>query len=351
LHTLDFYAAKTKEAIEMGSDLLYLKDAGGLLTVDTVRDVLKVMHDHGNGMDIEIHSHCTAGMADVVYAEALKQGYCTGFHVGIPPMAEGTAQPSVFNTAENVKALGYDVDLDLERAEYVSQRIYMMAKEEGLPTDFGPQRYRVSQYIHRIPGGVISNMVHQMKGLHIEDRVDEVIEECIRICAETGEPHMITPYSQFVCAQAAINVATGERYKMVIDSFISYALGAFGAESGYLQMDPNLRDRFSNLPRAKELKEITANVAKEQSRSVKDIRSEYGENLSDEELILRYMMKGNEGEIDAMRQATVDYPFHQYSSIDAPVTDLINELSKQSSITQFQVQFQDKSLSLQRKNA
>ncbi|MDR0469324.1 MAG: hypothetical protein LBH09_05060, partial [Peptococcaceae bacterium] len=233
LHTLEFYAQKTREAVEMGVDLLYLKDAGGLLEAESVRNVLQVMHDNSNGLPIEIHSHCTAGMADLVYAEALKQGYCTGFHVGIPPLAEGTAQPSVFNTAENVKALGFDVDLDLERAEYVSKRLYLMAKEEGLPTHFGPTRYKTAQYIHRIPGGVISNMVHQLRELHLQDRVDEVIEEAVRICAETGEPHMITPYSQFVCAQAAINVALGERYKLVIDSFISYALGSFGDESGY----------------------------------------------------------------------------------------------------------------------
>ena len=346
LHTLDFYAQKTREAIEMGADLLYLKDAGGLLTANTVREVLQVMHDHGNGLPIEIHSHCTAGMADVVYAEALKQGYCTGFHVGTPPMAEGTAQPSVFNTAENVRALGYDVSLDLERADFVSRQLYLMGKEEGLPIDFGPQRYRVAQYIHRIPGGVISNMIHQLRELHIQDRVDEVIEESIRICAETGEPHMITPYSQFVCAQAAINVALGERYKVVIDSFISYAMGGYGEESGYLQMDPNLRDRFCSLPRAEDLKTIMENTANQQDRTLKEVRNEYGENLSDEELLLRIMMKGNEGEIETMRKATKDHPFHTYSCIESPVLDLINGLSKQQKITHVQVQLGNKTLNL-----
>jgi oxaloacetate decarboxylase alpha subunit len=113
-------------------------------------------------------------------------------------------------------------------------------------------------------------------------------------------------------------------------------------------MDPNLRDRFCNLPRAAEIKEIASNVAKEQDRTVKDIRNEYGENLSDEELLLRYMMKGNEGEIETMRKATLHHPFHQYSCIDAPIVDLIKEFGKQPNITQVQVQLGDKSLFLKK---
>ena len=347
LHTMEFYAKKTREAVELGCDIIYLKDAGGLLDVDSVRNVLGVIRENADGRPIEIHSHCTAGMADAVYAEAMRLGV-QGVHVGTPPLAEGTAQPSVFNTADNARTLGYEVNLDLDRAEFVSKRLYLMALEEGLPTHFGPQRYKVSQYIHRIPGGVISNMIHQMKEIHIENKVEEVVEECIRICADMGEPHMITPFSQFVCAKAAINVALGERYKIVIDNFISYALGNFGEESGYMQMDPNLRDEFCNLPRAGEIMEIVRNAAREDDRTVKDIRHEYGENMSDEELILRYIMRGNDEEIETMRKATLYHPFHQYACIDAPIYNLINDMSKHSKTTQVQVCFRDKSLTLKK---
>ncbi|MCL1805411.1 MAG: hypothetical protein FWG28_05360 [Clostridiales bacterium] len=345
-HTDELYARKTREAVELGADVIYLKDAGGLLDVESVRRVMGIMRENANGIPLEIHSHCTAGMADAVYAEAVKQG-CRGFHTGIPPLAEGTAQPTIANTAENMRALGFDIGgVDIERAESISKRMYRMAKEEGLPTDFGPTRYQVAQYIHRIPGGVASNMRHQLKELHLEDRVDEVTEECVRICAEMGEPHMITPYSQYVCTQAAINVALGERYKVVIDDFIKYALGFSGPESGSADMDPNLRDRFCGLPRAEQLKEIARNSSIELNKPLKDLRNEYGAaNLSDEEFLLRYMMKGTE-EIDAMRAVTKEYPFHRYTGVDSPIIDLIDELSRQPKITQLQVQFQDKTLTL-----
>ena len=348
-HTDEFFARKTREGAASDPEAIYLKDAGGLLDVESVRRVFTIMKENAGDIPLEIHGHCTTGLADAVYVEAMKQG-CRTFHVGIPPLADGTAQPDLFNTVENALALGFEVDLDMERARSVAKRLRLMAKEEGLPDYYEHTRYKVAQYLHRVPGGVASNMRHQLKELHIEDRVDEVLEECVRICAETGEPHMITPYSQFVCTQAAINVALGERYKIVIDNFISYAMGYNGDESGYLDMDPNLRDKFVNLPRAAELKRIMDNRTIEQDMPLKELRNQYGAHLSDEAFLLRYIMK-NEDEIEAMRKATVDHPFHTYACIESPILELIDDLSKRPKTTQVQVQLGDKSLLLKKEGA
>jgi len=345
-HTDEHYIEKTKMMVDYGADLMYLKDAGGLLDIDDVRRVFKIMKDNmPAGMTTEIHSHCTTGLADAVYVEAMKMG-CDRFHVAIPPLAEGTAQPSVFNVAENAKALGFEVNLDIERLEHVSKKLYAMAKEAGLPT-FGPTRYKVSQYKHRIPGGVISNMLHQIKELKLEDRVDELEAEVIRICAETGEPHMITPYSQFVCTQAAINVALGERYKIVIDEYINFALGNYSEDSGYLQMDQNLKDYFLSLPRAKELAELTKAQEEAQNMPLSEFRKQFGENLSDEEFLLRYIMNGTK-EIDVMREATKDRPWRTFSGVDSPILDLIGELDKQPQVTQIQIKHDNKTLVLKK---
>src|SRR5690606_8331085 len=126
--------------------------------------------------------------------------------------------------------------------------------------------------------------------------------------------------------QAALNVATGERYKAVIDELILFADGAYGEDSGYMWMDPNLKDRFLSLPRAKELK---AELEKsDEDVSVETIRQQIGgPGVSDEELVLRYMLKG-EQEINAMRSKiaarslTTAQPLHQ----------LLKELSKTKSI-------------------
>ncbi len=344
-HTDEYYAEKTRMMVNYGADVMYLKDAGGLLDIDNVRRVYNIMKENSGGLPTELHSHCTTGLADAVYVEAMKLG-CDGFHVAIPPLAEGTAQPSVFNVAENARALGFEANLDLERLQHVSKRLYAMAKEANLPV-FGPTRYKVAQYKHRIPGGVISNMTHQLKELKLENRVDEVIEEIIRVCAETGEPHMITPYSQFVCTQAAINVALGERYKIVIDEYIQFALGNYSEDSGYLEMDPNLRDKFLSLPRAKEIEAKTKLQEEEQNKPLREFRKQYGENLSDEEFLLRYIMNGTK-EIEVMREATKDRPWKTFSCVDSPILDLIKDLGNQPQITQVQLKLENKSLVLKK---
>ncbi|NMB41614.1 MAG: hypothetical protein GX996_06740 [Firmicutes bacterium] len=344
-----YFEDKTKLMAAYEPTSMYIKDAGGLLDVDSIRKVLPIVQKHSKGLPIELHSHCTTGMADVVYVEAMKMG-CRIFHVATPPMAEGTAQPSVFNVADNCKHLGLEINLDLERIQRVSECIYAMAKQVGpkdavravgdypMPTYFGPTRYNLYLYKHKIPGGVISNTVHQLKELNLTGRIDEVAEEVIKICEETGHPHMITPYSQFVCTQAALNVATGERYKAVVDEMLKVAIGCFSEDSGYLEMEPNLKDKFLSMPRAKELqKEWEHHKKVTQYLTVKEVRKQLDAvHLSDEEFILRYLMKGQD-EIDTMYKAIEERgsKFMKFSTRDMPILELIDKLSLQPKVSSF----------------
>ena len=336
-HTEEYFVEKIKLLVSYDPDRIYIKDAGGLLDVDSIRMLLPIVQKHSNGLPIEIHSHCTTGLADLVYQEALEMG-CRTFHVATPPLAEGTAQPSVFNIADNFTQSGYQTNLDLERIKRVSERLYVMGKQANLPTDFGPTRYNVFQRQHKIPGGVISNLIHQLKELKIENRIDEVIEEIVKVCADTGYPHMITPYSQFVCTQAAINVATGERYKMVIDEFIQFALGYFSEDSGYLDMDPNVKDKFLSMPRRKDIETIWRVQEEEQFRSEAEVRKRFdATNLSDEEFLLRYLMNGTV-EIEAMNEVIKKRgAIMKFSTLDSPILDLLNNLSNQPKVTSVQV--------------
>ena len=190
-------------------------------------------------------------------------------------------------------------------------------------------------------------MIHQLRELKLQDRVDEVVDEIVKVCAETGEPHMITPYSQFVCTQAAINVALGERWKIVIDEFIHFALGNYSEDSGYLEMDQDLKDYILSLPRAKELVKLTKILEEKQNEPLSKLRAQFGKHLSDEEFLLRYIMKGT-GEIEAMREATKERPWKTFSCMETPVLDLIKELSKQPKVTQVQINSGNKSLFLKK---
>lgn len=340
-HTDEYYAEKVRQQAAHKPDVIYLKDQGGLLTIDRIKTLMPIFLENSNGIPVELHSHCTTGLAEAVYMEAAKLG-CQTFHTAIPPLGNGTAQPSVLSAARNFKLMGHEVELDLERIQSVSEHLTRFAVQDGFPLG-APAPYDYSQYIYQIPGGVISNLTHQLKELRLENRLDEVIEETVQVRKDLGYPVMITPYSQFIVSQAAINVATGERFKVVIDEIIQFALGIYSEDSGYLWMDQNLKDKILNLPRAKQIA-----AQKKVDVPLKKIREQFGgPSLSDEEFLLRYIMKGT-AEIDVMREATKTGPWKTYSCFDTPLLDLIKDLSNQPQITHVQVQTSSGSLVLQK---
>jgi oxaloacetate decarboxylase alpha subunit len=318
-----------------------LKDQGGLLTVDRVRTLLPVILQNANGIPIELHSHCTTGLADLVYLEALRLGVRT-LHTAVPPLAQGSSQPSIFNVAKNARLWGYSPQVDEKILRSVSERLMAIAKQEKLPIG-APLEYDHAQYIHQVPGGVISNLRFQLNEMRIADKLDEVLQESVQVRKDLGYPIMITPLSQYVVTQAAINIATEERYKHVIDELILFAQGAFGEDSGYTMMNENLKDKLLSLPRAAEL------AAREKLNvSVKDLRKKLGgPGLSSEELLLRYVMKGDQ-EIKAMRAAGRP---KQYFTAELPLVTLINELKKCKQIRFVNLQRGSDTLSLRSQTA
>lgn len=330
-HTDKYFADVTRRCAALRPDVIYIKDAGGLLTVDRIRDLLPVVLAEAGDIPVELHSHCITGLAPLVYLAALELGVRT-VHCGVPPLADGSAQPSVFDVARNARVMGLTPLVDEELLRSVSRRLEGFARQDGLPLGV-PPRHDLNHYRHQIPGGVISNLRHQLAQIRMDHRIDEVLEECVRIREDLGYPIMITPYSQYVATQAAINVASGERYGVVIDELVRFAQGRYGEDSGYTWMDENLRDRFLSLPRAKELELLdqrpSADLTLRQARQV------FGTpGISDEEMILRAIMQGTT-EIDRMRAAG---PPRRYSSADLPLVKLVERLRDTSSVRYVRVQ-------------
>jgi oxaloacetate decarboxylase alpha subunit len=342
-HTDEFYAEKTRQALALKPDSIYLKDQGGLLTIDRIRTLIPMIKKEAGDTLVELHSHCTTGLAPLVYAEALKLGV-NMIHCGIPPLADGSAQPSVLDMIKNARLMGYTVDLDDKLLQSVSKRLYAIARQDNMPLG-EPVRYDYAQYIHQIPGGVISNLRFQLSEIRLEHRLEDVLKECVQIREDFGYPIMITPFSQFVGTQAAINIATGERYKVVIDEFIRFAQGAYGEDSGYTWMNQNLKDRLLNLPRAKELAELGQRPM--QDISLEDCRQKFGApGISDEELMMRAIMGGTK-EIEAMVAAG---PPRRYLTSDMPLLSLLNELKKHSGVRYIQVQRGSDSIVIQNRS-
>lgn len=335
-HTDEYYGNLTRKIVEFKPDIIYIKDQGGLLTPDRVRTLVPVIVENAKGIPVELHSHCTTTFAPACYVEAMKLGIRT-FHTAVPPVAYGSSQPSIFNVIANARLLGLEPNVNVEPLKVVEERMTAIAKQENLPIG-APLEYDYGQYLHMVPGGVISNLVAQLKGLGIAHKLDEVLAEVEQIIKDLGYPIMITPHSQFIVSQAAVNVAVGERYKEVLDCMIEFAVGVYGIEdAGVPYMDQNVKDRFLGDSRAKDIaRKFELNTEEANSdESMESIRKRYGmTRASDEDLILHYVMGGSD-EINLMRAAGPPRTFYTGKE---PLMILLKELSKMKDIRRLHMQ-------------
>jgi oxaloacetate decarboxylase alpha subunit len=318
-HTDEYFVRKVRDAAALNVGAIFLKDPGGLLTPERVRTLVPALLNNLGDVPLELHAHCTTGLAPLCYIEAVKLGIKT-LHTAIPPLANSSAQPSVLNIANNLRHLGYTPMIDEKVVGSVSDHLQFIAKREnrilGVPVE-----YDYYQYVHQIPGGVMSNLKRQLSQLKVVHKLPEVIDESIRVRKEFGYPIMVSPFSQFVMIQAAINVVLGERYKRVVDDLIYYALGFWGKEASSA-IDPEVMDVIMNSERAKEL----ANWEPPEP-SLQELRVKYGgANLPDDELLLRYIVGSNE-DISTMRAAG---PIQEdkYIGVGTPLPTLIEALLK-----------------------
>jgi oxaloacetate decarboxylase (Na+ extruding) subunit alpha len=303
---------------------VYLKDPGGLLTPERARTLLPALHSALGGKPLELHSHCTIGLAPFTYAEAPELGVQT-LHTAARPLGNGSSQPAMENVVDNLRSRGTSVDLDMEAASRVSKYFAALAAAEGLPTGV-PQEYDMRYFQHQLPGGMIGTMRRQLREMRQEHRLEEVFVEVERVRRELGYPIMVTPFSQVVGTQAVMNVLAKERYANVPDEVIRYVIGRFGTPPA--PMDPNVRDRIEQLPRARELATQSA------MPPLAELRQRFDAKLSDEEFLLRATMPAEQ--VDAMVAAG---PCREnYSAAASPVERLVSELSRRPDVTHARIE-------------
>jgi len=267
--------------------------------------------------------------------EAVKSGIRI-VNCAIPPLANGSSNPSLFAAVRNLRSLGYECQIDEQVLRPVEEHFTRIARLENLPIGV-PSEYDQSVYMHQVPGGMISNMRHQLKAIGMEHRLQETLEESARVRAELGYPIMVTPLSQFVGSQAAINVMTGERYKQVTDEVIRYALGHWGREAVKV-MDPDVRAMILNRPRGTELMNWET-----PEPSLAELRHKYGENLSDEQLLLRIY-----GGDDALEIARAQGEPIEYVPQGRPLIELLKQLVQCEKRTSISLSNANFSLTLRR---
>ena len=315
-HTDAYYAQKARDAAALRPYRICFKDVGGMLTPDRTRTLVRLIKQSTGAIPLEFHAHCNNGLAPFNLLEAVKEGIRI-VHTAIPPLANGSSQPSVFNVVNNLGALGYKTLVNVDALKPASEHLTWVARREGLPVG-RPHEYDQAWYGHQVPGGMISNLRHQLKIMGKEDMLEEVLAETAQVRAELGYPIMVTPFAQFVGSQAAINVILGERYKEVTDQVIQYALGLWGKE-GSDAMDAAVKAKILHRARAREIEKIAY-----PEPTLEEVRRQYGgADLSDEELLLRFYA-GPEF-VDALKFAP---PRKHYLDARQPLVRLVEELSR-----------------------
>ncbi len=227
-YTLDYWTNIAKKIEEMGANSLCIKDMAGLLVPYKAEELVKALKSSVS-IPIDLHTHYTSGVASMTYMRAIEAG-CDIIDTAMSPFALGTSQPATEVMVETFRGTpydtGYDQNLLAEIADY-----FRPMKEEALKSGLlNPKVLGVDikTLMYQVPGGMLSNLVSQLKEMGKEDKYYEVLAEVPRVRKDFGEPPLVTPSSQIVGTQAVLNVVAGERYKMVTKETKKILSGEFG---------------------------------------------------------------------------------------------------------------------------
>ena len=227
-YTLDYWKNIARELEEMGCHSICIKDMAGLLTPYKADELVRALKE-GTKLPIDLHTHYTSGVASMTYLKAVEAG-CEIIDCAMSPLALGTSQPATEVMAETFRGTiydpGFDQNLLAEIADY-----FTPVREEALKSGLLNPKVlgvNIKTLQYQVPGGMLSNLVSQLKEAGREGKYREVLEEIPRVRKDFGEPPLVTPSSQIVGTQAVLNVLAGERYKMVTKESKKIMMGEFG---------------------------------------------------------------------------------------------------------------------------
>ena len=307
-------------------DALYIKDPGGLLSPLRARTLIPAVKAVIGDKPLELHSHCTIGLGELVYMDAPNWGVGT-VQCASGAASDGISNPPAERVVANLRELGHQIDVDDEALNEVSRYFTRLAEAEGLPAG-RPQPFDAAYFHHQLPGGMTGTMRRHLAESGLAHLEGAVIEELGRVRQELGWPIVMTPFSQMLLSQAVMNITRKdkERYALVPDEVIRYALGRFGKPS--LPIAPDVMDRIDSMARTRELRQEPDMLP------LAELRRRIGLELSDEEFLLRATMPAEQ--VDAMKAAG---PASQtYNPDVAPVIHLLRQLAARSDIGRLSVE-------------
>ena len=226
VHPIPLYVKMAKELEEMGCDSLCIKDMAGLISPQNAFDLVSALKEEIS-ISVDLHSHCTSGMAPMSYLFACEAGVDI-LDTAFSPFAWGTSQPPTETTVAALRGTPYDTGLDLLLLTEIKKYFEEMKEKYRGILDPISERIDTNVLKYQIPGGMLSNLVSQLKEQNGLDKYEAVLAEMPRVREELGYPPLVTPTSQIVGTQAVLNVLMGERYKVVPKEVKDYVKGLYG---------------------------------------------------------------------------------------------------------------------------
>ena len=227
-YTLDYWVDMAKRIEDMGADSICIKDMAGLLVPYKATELVTALKS-ATKLPIQLHTHYTSGVASMTYMKAVEAG-CDIIDTAISPFSMGTSQPATEVMAETFKGTPYDPGFDQELLAQIAD-YFRPIQEDALKTGLLNPKVmgvNIKTLMYQVPGGMLSNLVSQLKEQHAEDKYYEVLAEVPRVRKDFGEPPLVTPSSQIVGTQAVLNVLAGERYKMITKESKALLAGEYG---------------------------------------------------------------------------------------------------------------------------
>ena len=227
-YTLDYWTDMAKRVEDMGADSLCIKDMAGLLVPYKADELVRALKDTVS-IPIELHTHYTSGVASMTLLKAVEAG-CDIIDTAISPFALGTSQPATEVMVETFKGTEYDTGLDQDILAEIADYFRPMRDEALASGLLNPKvlGVNIQTLRYQVPGGMLSNMISQLKEQGAEDKYEEVLKEVPRVRKDLGEPPLVTPSSQIVGTQAVFNVLMGERYKVATKETKGILQGKYG---------------------------------------------------------------------------------------------------------------------------
>ena len=281
VHSVDYFLRLGERLAELGVQIICLKDMGGLLAPYAAYEIIKGLKAR-IPLPLHLHSHSTAGLAPMSYMMAIEAG-ADILDTALSPLSQGTSQPATEAVVAALRGTAHDTGLDLKLLAEIADYFYAVRKKYAAFESPVNNQVNADILISQIPGGMLSNLVAQLRQQKAEDKLEAILAEVPIVRKDLGYPPLVTPTSQICGSQAALNVMTGKRYSVVATETKNYVMGLYGEPPGSISQE--IREKVLGKKQP-----ITGRPADLLEPGLEKARKEIGSMARNDEDVLSYAL-------------------------------------------------------------